>query len=72
MASTTNRPAAYAGSPPGNVPLQSVFDFTFGQPFQTANDFTPPEHALPRIEPARAIFVDNKSGMYVSDALEKR
>ncbi|KAK4124752.1 acetyl-CoA synthetase-like protein [Parathielavia appendiculata] len=52
---------AYAGSPAGHMPVKSTFDFTFSQPFQTACDFVPPEHALPRIEPERPIFVDNKT-----------
>ncbi|KAL2022982.1 hypothetical protein VTK56DRAFT_4197 [Thermocarpiscus australiensis] len=52
---------AYAGSPPGKVPLKDVYTFAFSQPFQTASDFTPPEQVVPRIEPTRPIFVDNKT-----------
>ncbi|GAB1312493.1 hypothetical protein MFIFM68171_02703 [Madurella fahalii] len=61
MAPSDNRPAAYSGSPPGNMPLQNAFAFVFSQPFQTASDFTPPGHVVPSIEAARPIFVDNKS-----------
>ncbi|KAK4102340.1 acetyl-CoA synthetase-like protein [Parathielavia hyrcaniae] len=52
---------AHAGSPAGNMPVKNTFDFTFSQPFQTTCDFVPPNHALPRIEPGRPIFVDNKT-----------
>ena len=57
---------AYSGSPAGSMPIKNAFAFAFGQPFQTASDFVPPAHALPRIESERPIFVDNKSGMCMS------
>jgi hypothetical protein len=56
---------AVAGSPAGNMPVTNAFSFAFSQPFQTASDFVPREHALPRTEPERPIFVDNKSGAYI-------
>lgn len=65
MAPTTAA-VAYAGSPAGNMPVKNAFAFTFSQPFRTASDFVPREHALPRIEAERPIFVDNKSGTYGS------
>ncbi|EAQ90108.1 hypothetical protein CHGG_06727 [Chaetomium globosum CBS 148.51] len=43
------------------MPVKNAFAFTFSQPFRTASDFVPREHALPRIEAERPIFVDNKS-----------
>ncbi|KAL2192468.1 hypothetical protein P885DRAFT_47560 [Corynascus similis CBS 632.67] len=52
---------AYAGSPAGNMPVTDAFSFAFSQPFRTASDFVPPQHALPPIEAQRPIFVDNKS-----------
>jgi hypothetical protein len=65
MAPTTAA-VAYAGSPAGNMPVKNCFAFTFSQPFRTPSDFVPREHALPRIEAERPIFVDNKSGTYRS------
>ncbi|KAH6855400.1 hypothetical protein B0I37DRAFT_389034 [Chaetomium sp. MPI-CAGE-AT-0009] len=43
------------------MPVKNSFAFTFSQPFRTVSDFVPREHALPRIEAERPIFVDNKS-----------
>ena len=56
---------AYAGSPAGSMPVENAFSFAFSQPFQTASDFVPREHALPRTGPEQPIFVDNKSGAYL-------
>jgi hypothetical protein len=54
---------AYAGAPPGNMPIKNAFAFAFSQPFQTVNDFTPQAHTVPRIESERPIFVDNATGV---------
>lgn len=53
---------AYAGSPPGKMPVTNAFAFTFSQPFQIVSDFVPPAHVISRIEADRPIFVDNKTG----------
>ncbi|KAH6630000.1 hypothetical protein B0J18DRAFT_419913 [Chaetomium sp. MPI-SDFR-AT-0129] len=52
---------AYTGGPPGHVPLDNAFSFAFSQPLQAANDYTPRELVLPRIEDERPIFIDNKT-----------
>lgn len=62
MVSSSSGAVAYAGSPPGNLPVKNAFAFAFSQPFQTVSDFVPREHQLRRIEAERPIFVDNTSG----------
>ncbi|KAL2150136.1 hypothetical protein VTH82DRAFT_7812 [Thermothelomyces myriococcoides] len=59
MASAARK--AYAGSPPGSVPVTDTFSFAFNEPFYKASDFVPREHVVPPIEAQRPIFVDNKT-----------
>lgn len=63
MASAARK--AYAGSPPGSVPVTDTFSFAFNEPFYKASDFVPREHVVPPIEAQRPIFVDNKTGTYI-------
>ena len=62
--SSGGRAVAYAGSPPGKVPVQDVFTFIFSQPFQSPNEYTPASQVVPPIEPDRPIYVDNETGAY--------
>ncbi|KAL2136568.1 hypothetical protein VTI74DRAFT_3113 [Chaetomium olivicolor] len=57
----SQKSVAYARGPQGSMPVKNAFAFAFSQPFESACDFVPAQHALGRIEAERPIFVDNKS-----------
>lgn len=52
---------AYSGSRPGRYPQTSIFDFVFGNPFETQSDYVPASSTVPRIDDGHSIFIDHKT-----------
>jgi hypothetical protein len=69
MATQGTTKKAYSGHRPGYVPQRNVFDWALSQPFQHQSDYTPADNVVPLIEPDRQIFVDHKTGTYLSSHL---
>ncbi|KAK4170051.1 putative acyl-CoA synthetase /AMP-acid ligase II [Cladorrhinum sp. PSN259] len=59
---TAYKGLAYSGAPPGEMPVTNAFEFTFSNPFQNENAFTPAAHRVPRVKSDQEIFVDDKTG----------
>lgn len=52
---------AYSGGPPGPLPRTNIFDFIFGNPFNSTGSHVPSSQRLAPIDQAQPIFVDNKT-----------